>query len=265
MSDHTDTALPAAEPEDLTTPVARFISEAKRIANSLNGQKGGPKTAAGKKISSLNALRSGIHGQITALPAEDLAEFNRMVAAIRDELRPVGERENLLATAIAESNFRLARIRAIENSLFAEGYRNHIHQIDSGHPEVDAALCNAETWAGQHKQFLNLQLYETRLSNLVRRQTQELDELQAKRKSDHDRAEQDALLLLRHARSKGEEYDPGGDFEPAGLYGGFVFSAPALLRCWDRQCRLEAARTWSLDCGTGRSNQDSGPKVDRAA
>ncbi len=271
MYRHIDpTAPPAAGPDDAGAPVTCLISDLKRFVEERKADegrkgKGGPNTPEGKRISSLNALRSGIHGQITSLPAEDLAEFNRIVAAIRKELDPRTERENLLSSAIAESEFRLARVRAIENSLFAQGYRKHILDIDSGHPEVDSALCAAETWAEQHKQFMNLQLYETRLSNLVRRQTEQLNQLQAARKAACKQAEDDALLLLRHAQSKGETYEPGDDFQPAAAYGEFVFSAESLLRRYDRECRLDAARSWNAACDIRRKRGPEDPKFDRAA
>lgn len=262
MYEHIDPSLPApVEPWDHPSPVTCLISDIKRAVEERQNKKGGPKTPEGKRISSLNALRSGIHAQIACLPAEDLAEFNRIVGAIRAELEPKGIRETLLATGIGECHFRIARIRAVENSLFANGYRNRIQDIDSGHPEVDAALCNAETWAEQHKQFMNLQLYETRLANLIRRQTEELEQLQSLRKAACRSAEDEALLLLRHAKSKGEEYQPGADFEPPSAHGEFVFSAEALMRRWDRETRLAAARNWDPDCNIARPTPESTPKT----
>ena len=45
--------------------------------------------------------------------------------------------------------WRLQRARALENGIFADGFRRRIDQIDAGHPEVDAALARSQTWAEQ--------------------------------------------------------------------------------------------------------------------
>ena len=53
-----------------------MASEKQLLANIENAKKStGPRTEAGKKRSSLNALRHGLTGQVVILPREDIAAF----------------------------------------------------------------------------------------------------------------------------------------------------------------------------------------------
>ena len=127
---------------EITIPAAPFVKlirEAKLRANRENGAKSrGPVTEAGKRRSSLNAYRSGIHGQIVCATAEGLAEYE-----------PVGPTENLFVSSISDNMWRIARIRALEAGIFANGFRENIDSIDAGHPEVDAALVAGDTFTRQ--------------------------------------------------------------------------------------------------------------------
>src|SRR5260370_7366817 len=65
--------------------------EQARIArNRANAQHStGPKTEAGKKRSSLNALRHGLTGHTIVLPTEDLAAYERFTKRFFDDLKPI--------------------------------------------------------------------------------------------------------------------------------------------------------------------------------
>jgi hypothetical protein len=43
--------------------------------------------------------------------------------------------------------WRIARIRALEAGIFANGFRENIDAIDAGHPVVDASLVAADLGA----------------------------------------------------------------------------------------------------------------------
>jgi hypothetical protein len=204
-------------------PPKKPISEAKLRANRENGAKGhGLTSEAGKRRSSLNALRSGIHGQIVCATAEELEVFQKHTADVFAEQEPVGPTETFLVSSISDNMWRCARIRALEAGIFANGFRENIDAIDAGHPEVDAALVAAGTWTRQAKEIMLLSVYEGRLTRIMEKHRAELKSLQSARKEAREKAANQAALLAEHAEGKGEEYDPGEDFKPASAHGGFL-------------------------------------------
>jgi hypothetical protein len=70
----------------------------------------GPKTPEGKAAVRLNALKHGLLSQ------EALRELDER---LRDELRPVGELENLLVDRIVSAYWRLSRLGRVEAGIFA--------------------------------------------------------------------------------------------------------------------------------------------------
>src|SRR5436190_13328446 len=81
----------------------------------------GPVTPQGKRRVSLNALRHGLTGQTVVLPEDDLAAYRRSSAQFHAELKPHGLLETKAVQTIADTYWRLDRIRAMENNLFALG------------------------------------------------------------------------------------------------------------------------------------------------
>jgi hypothetical protein len=69
----------------------------------------GPKTAEGKKQSSLNALRHGLTGQIVVMPSEDLQAYQLHLKSFTDEYHPQGATEANLVQALADASWRLNR------------------------------------------------------------------------------------------------------------------------------------------------------------
>jgi hypothetical protein len=231
----TDQSPPAPPPK-------KPISEAKLAANRRNGALSkGPVTAEGKRRSSLNAYRSGLHGQIVCATAEELAVLQKHTSDVHTELAPVGPTESFLTTSISDNMFRINRIRALEAGILASGFRANIDSVDTGHPEVDAALVAADTWIRHAHEIHLLSVYESRLSSILRKDRADLKAVQAERKEACGKAADQAAIFVEHAESKGEVYEPGEDFKPASEYGGFVFSASEIARREDRKRRYDIA------------------------
>ena len=73
------------------------ISEAKLQANRRNGRLGrGPTTEAGKRRSSLNATRSGLHGQIICATAEEPQSSRNIPPTYAPNSRPSAPRKAFL-------------------------------------------------------------------------------------------------------------------------------------------------------------------------
>jgi hypothetical protein len=84
----------------------RQISEKKIEANRRNArQSTGPKTAAGKEASRLNAVTHGLLAKAVVITAgdyqEDAQEFTRLLDALREQYTPVGMAEDLEVQKIA--------------------------------------------------------------------------------------------------------------------------------------------------------------------
>ncbi len=220
------------------------VSEEKLAANQSNAQHStGPKTEAGKRRSSLNAFRHGLTGQIHIATPEEMDAFRKHCETYREALAPVGLLEIEAVQDIAEDRWRLKRARALENGIFAQGHRDHINAMDSGHAEVDTALAQSHTWLQTGKSLQLLTTYERRIKRSLQENEAQLQAMQSGRKAAHAQALHEAMLLTELAQSKGELYDPAPDFPPTGDFGGFVYSTPEITRLMDRADRLNQAET----------------------
>jgi hypothetical protein len=215
------------------------MTEAQLTANRENAQLStGPRTIEGRKRSSLNAFRHGLTGQIVMHTPEDEQAFKKHCDGIREALAPVGALELDLAQAIAEDRWRLNRARALENSIFALGQAEHLHEASGHHPEIDAAFAQGRTWIAHAHELHLLTTYENRIRRSVEKNTAELNALQTQRKAAIAKAEEEARLLVQLAEAEGGDYDPADDFPPESQPVGFVFSRPAIQRQIDRDRRL---------------------------
>lgn len=89
-------------------PSARQIA-----ANRRNAAKStGPRTDAGKRVSSLNAYTHGLTSQILVMTAEQAEAYERFTDAIVQDLRAVGAMEIQIARSIADTEWRINRAAA---------------------------------------------------------------------------------------------------------------------------------------------------------
>jgi hypothetical protein len=102
-----------------------MTSERKPEANRRNAQRStGPKTEAGKRRSSRNAMRHGIFAEKTLREADpELAEGqlrDAFVAELRRDLKPKGAFEEVLVDKLALLYIRLQRLHQLEAALTAK-------------------------------------------------------------------------------------------------------------------------------------------------
>ncbi len=253
--------LSAADAERLKSEADSFgISVRKLVANRNNAAKStGPVTEAGRKRSSLNACRFGLTGQIVCKTQEELDFHNKFVADMLAELRPEGPSELSCAISIAENTLRLHRARALEDGIFAIGFRKFVDSIDSGHPEADTAMAQSETFLENARSIALLSTYEQRIRRALTDDRQQLKQLQAERKIAFEKAREEAYKLAYHADRTGREYEPGDDFEPAVAHGGFVYDVEALNKWAGRACRLDAAIKFCRNQTAVKKAPDSEP------
>jgi hypothetical protein len=122
----------------------------------------GPRTPEGLQHSTSNAYRNGLNGQIVCSTPEELAALKLFCAEITEEFAPVGAIERFLAKSISENRYGLEGARAIENAIYADGCREPVDEIESGHLEVNTAPAS-RTFLGQAHSTLPVSTYQGRL------------------------------------------------------------------------------------------------------
>src|SRR5215212_362658 len=78
----------------------------------------GPRTAAGKATSRMNALTHGLTAKTPLLPDEDPDEFRRFVWEVVEDLSPAGAVQLELAHRVAVLMWKRRRVGAAENPIF---------------------------------------------------------------------------------------------------------------------------------------------------
>jgi len=200
----------------------------------------GPKTEAGKKRSSLNAMRHGLTGQTVVLPAEDLDAYNHFTQQFFANLKPVGFLEEQFAQIIADTTWRLHRIPALESNLMALGFDEHSNSISTEHPEAHAALVIIEATREQTRALNAISQHGARLSRQLERTVKQLETLQARRRATEATQFREAAALFQMDKKQGLPYQPSED--------GFVFSTTEIETFIRRRDRLKAA---FAACGAG--------------
>jgi hypothetical protein len=183
----------------MSTPSRNDIN----LANAQHST--GPKTHAGKKKSSLNALRHGLTSQIVVMPTEDLHIYHRHLKSFTDEYHPQGATESHLVQALADTAWRLNRVAALESNL-----------LTLAPAEVQNAMSMVASLESQSKALANLSLHSQRLSRQFERTVAQLRDLQNSRRSQENQELENLLEIMDMYELKGETYDPSED--------GFVFS-----------------------------------------
>ena len=211
-----------------------MISEKQLEANRRNAQRStGPRTEEGKKTSALNARRHNLTGQVTAMTDADRIMHDAFSASLVESLAPEGAMETQLAQRIATDSWRLNRLSAIEDNLYALGHSAHSDDIETEHPEIHAALTAAKVFQEESKQLQLLTLYEQRINRNIQKNLATLQALQAARIAKREAEMKEAKKLLQLSEMKGLAYEPFKD--------GFVFSTAQIHAAIDKERRLQRA------------------------
>ncbi len=225
------------------TPVASFthsmdeaeldfkpaISEAKLAANRANAQQStGPRTDAGKAVTRYNAVRNALTGQTILLPTDDAALYQTHCEAYQIELKPAGAIEHNLVQAIADHDWRLARIPVLEANLYALG------EFKLAGAEIPAHLLEAEIQIAYEKHFRNLHLQQNRLTRYRAKDLAELKALQQARYEEEKENYERAAALEKHAETTGQPFQPEKF--------GFVFSTSDLAAFREAKSDLRLAK-----------------------
>jgi hypothetical protein len=213
-------------------------------ANRRNAQKSlGPTSDAGKKISSLNALRHGLTSRVVVLPWEDLVAYKKFSDEFLASLAPETFPETQCAQTIIDTQWRLNRVRSLEEGMLAHGHGSPAGQQDYGHPQVHAALTQAAVFLEHSQAFVNLSMHEQRLYRILTAATKALDEMKSKRIAARQAALDEAVALSNLNKMLGLPPEPSTI--------GFVFK-PAEIETEGRRHRLLLEAKVAQDCGYDR-------------
>ena len=212
-------------------------------ANRRNAQLStGPRTEAGKKASALNALRHGLSSRVVVLPTEDLAAYGRFSDEFLASLAPETFVERQFAQTIIDSQWRLNRVRTLEDGMLALGHYGPEGEIDPGHPEIHSALTAAGAYREHSQAFVNLTMHEQRLYRMMKDAMKSLEELKAKRIAARQ-ADLDAACALRNLdKMQGIVSSPNTP-DDAPSTNGFVFTTEEIETECRRRRRLQEAKT----------------------
>ncbi len=202
-----------------STPEARRAS-----VNRANSQHStGPRSAAGKQHSSLNAITHGLTSQSPVLASEDLAAYQRHCRQFLDEYQPATPTETQLTQELADTAWRLNRIPSLEAALLDRAANPPSEQAAIDFDIVDA-----------HRALAALGLQGQRVSRQFQKTLDHLREIQFERFRDEERQLRQAAALLELHKHKGIPYDPA-EF-------GFVFSKDQVEACATRLIHLNESR-----------------------
>jgi hypothetical protein len=217
-------------------------------ANRRNAQQStGPRTEIGKKTSSLNALRHGLTSRIVVLPTEDLAAWQRFSAEFLVDLAPETFAERQFAQTIIDTQWRLNRVRALEDGMLALGHYGPESQIDPSHPEIHAALTAAAVFREHSQAFVNLSMHEQRLYRILTAASKSLEDMKARRLASRQ-ADLDAAVALSNLNKM---LSLPSEPPTAGAIAGFVFKPDEIETECRRQRRVLEAKV-AQECNYDR-------------
>jgi hypothetical protein len=184
-------------------------SPAQYAANRLNSEKStGPATPTGKVRSSLNALRHGLTARVVILPSEDMAAYNAFSKEIVDSLDARTPLERQFAQTVADNQWRINRIRSIEDGMLADAHFEGAGDFDAEHADIHSTLTNSRAFRTRSKEFANLSMYELRLNRAMMEALRQLKELQAERREHHKTKMDHAIRLRKPEKMKSFPRDP---------------------------------------------------------
>jgi hypothetical protein len=199
----------------------------------------------GRARSAMNALRHGLTARVVVLPTEDMAAYRAFSKEIVDSLDPQTPVERQFAQTVADNQWRINRIRSIEDGMLGMGHYEAAGDFDTDHPEFHSAMTAARAFRDGSKAFVNLSIYEQRLHRTMKEALRQLRELQAERRELQKTEMDDAIRLRKTQQMKGLPFDPAEAAAQASVRCAdgirFVYASAEITREQRRRERLHDA------------------------
>ena len=141
-------------------------------SNRANAQLStGPRSDAGKAVSSRNGLRHGLTSKQIVIPGEDPEAYDALRLELHDDYAPANAAEATLVDHIAEQTWRLQRVRRAEAAMF------HILMHEESDGQIAAALVDG---CGELEK---IRRYEVSIERSFHRAIEQLRKLQKERRA----------------------------------------------------------------------------------
>jgi hypothetical protein len=116
-------------------------------ANRRNAQKStGPTSVTGKAVSSMNALKTGIHAKSLLLPSEKLADLEQLIQEYYNHHNPTTPEARAVLDDLIYGEWLKRRLRAAETQLWAFDHEDRI-QPDRKYPLGQTAASRGKAFA----------------------------------------------------------------------------------------------------------------------
>jgi hypothetical protein len=112
----------------------------------------------------LMGRRDPVTGQSVLRTETDADTHRRFIAEFVSSLKPDGTLEIQLAQRLAQDTWRINRIHAVEENIFALGHSEPYANIKSAHPEIHAAMVQALTFRNDPKLLAYIATYEQKVT-----------------------------------------------------------------------------------------------------
>jgi hypothetical protein len=179
-------------------------SPAQYAANRLNAEKSRAATSPqGKARSAMNALRHGLTARVVVLPSEDMDAYQAFSKEIVDSLDAQTPVERQFAQTVADNQWRINRVRSIEDGMLGLGHFEAAGNFDCPSSEIHSAMTAARAFRNDSKSFVNLSIYEQRLHRSMKDALRQLKELQTERREKNKTGMDDSIRLLKTRQMKG--------------------------------------------------------------
>ncbi|HKD06212.1 MAG TPA: hypothetical protein VKB79_09955 [Bryobacteraceae bacterium] len=143
----------------------------------MNNSRRNRQSAANKP--KLQASRDKITAQVAVMSEHDRAVYFNFINAIVDDLNPRNFLERQIARRIAQDNWRLNRLHAIEENVFTYGHSGPYKDIEAEHPQIHHAMVQALTFIHDPRLFALIALYEARITRNIHANLKMLFQLQS--------------------------------------------------------------------------------------
>src|SRR6266536_5630421 len=113
-------------------------------ANRRNSQKStGPHSIAGKSVSSMNALKTGIDAKSEIIRGEDPKVLDLLKASYYESLQPTRPEEAVFVDALVSADWLLRRLRKTEAETWERAFEEQDDWSERYQEDVNQPLCRA--------------------------------------------------------------------------------------------------------------------------
>ena len=118
--------------------------------------------------------------------------------------------ERQFAQTVADNQWRINRIRSIEDGMLGMGHFEAAGDFDCPTAEIHSAMTAARAFRDGSKAFVNLSIYEQRLHRSMKEALRQLKELQAERRERRKTEMDDAIRLRKSSENERFTVRPRG-------------------------------------------------------